>query len=185
MKIKKFYFKSINSTNDKAIKIIKKTQIKFGIIIAETQKKGRGRYGKKWISIKGNLFMTIFFCLDKIDKSLSELTKINCELVKKVLSRYTKEKIAIKSPNDLMIKKKKFCGILQEKINKSNKNFMIVGIGVNLFKNPDIIKYPTTHLFKYSNIKITKGRIVRDLVDMYQKKLNDFVGFKNLKDLKC
>ena len=63
---------------------------------------------------------------------------------------------------------------------------MIVGIGVNLSKNPDIIKYPTTHLFKYeSNIKITKGRIVRDLVDMYQKKLNDFVGFKNLKDLKC
>ena len=33
--------------------------------------------------------------------------------------------------------------------------------------------------------KIIKGRIVRDLVDMYQKKLNDFVGFKNLKDLKC
>ena len=164
MKIKKFYFKSINSTNDKAIKIIKKTKIKFGIIIAETQKKGRGRYGKKWISIKGNLFMTIFFCLNKIDKSLSELTKINCEL---------------------MIKNKKFCGILQETINKSNKNFMIVGIGVNLFKNPDNIKYPTTHLFKYSNIKITKGRILRDLVDMYQKKLNDFVGFKNLKDLKC
>ena len=42
MKIKKFYFKSINSTNDKAIKIIKKTQIKFGIIIAETQKKAHG-----------------------------------------------------------------------------------------------------------------------------------------------
>ena len=61
MKIKKFYFKRINSTNDKAIKIIKKTQFNIGIIIAETQKEGRGRYGKKWISIKGNLFMTIFF----------------------------------------------------------------------------------------------------------------------------
>ena len=124
MKIKKFYFKRINSTNDKAIKIIKKTQFNIGIIIAETQKEGRGRYGKKWISIKGNLFMTIFFCLDTIDKSLSELTNINCELVKKVLSRYTKEKITIKYPNDLMIKNKKFCGILQEIVKKSNKNFM-------------------------------------------------------------
>ena len=185
MKIKKFYFKSINSTNDKAIKIVKKTHIKFGIIIAETQKKGRGRYGKKWISIKGNLFMTIFFCLDKIDKSLSELTKTNCELIKKILSRYTKEKITIKYPNDLMIKKKKFCGILQETINKSNKNFMIVVIGINLFKNPDITNYPTTHLIEYSNIKITKGKIIRDLVDLYQKKLNDFISLKNLKDLKC
>jgi len=129
--------------------------------------------------------MTIFFCLDKIDKSLGELTKINCELVKKILSRYTKEKIAIKHPNDLMIKKKKFCGILQEIVKGSNKNFMVVGIGINLFKSPDFGKYPTTHLLKYSNIKITKGRIVRDLVDMYQKKLNDFVDLKNLKDLKC
>ena len=47
MKIKKFYFKSINSTNDKAIKIIKKTQIKFGIIIAETQKKRQRKIWKK------------------------------------------------------------------------------------------------------------------------------------------
>ena len=185
MKIKKFYFKSINSTNDKAIKIIKKTQVKFGIIVTETQKKGRGRYGKKWISIKGNLFTSIFFCLDKIDKSLSDLTKINCKLIKNILSKYSNEKITIKYPNDLMIKKKKFCGILQETLNKSNKNFMIVGVGINLVNNPDIINYPTTHLTKYSNIKITKGKIIRDLVDMYQKKLNDFISLKNLKDLKC
>ena len=42
MKLKQFNFKTINSTNDLAIKIIKNTNNKSGIVIAEKQKKGRG-----------------------------------------------------------------------------------------------------------------------------------------------
>ena len=44
MVLKKFNYKKVNSTNDIAIKIIKNTNNKSGIIIAENQKKGRGRY---------------------------------------------------------------------------------------------------------------------------------------------
>ena len=106
MKLKKFNFKKINSTNDTAIKIIKNTNIKFGIIVADKQTKGRGQYGKKWISYKGNLFVSIFFQLDKVNLSLAQMTKINCNLVKKFLSNYYKKKISIKLPNDLYIKKK-------------------------------------------------------------------------------
>ena len=68
MKLKKFNFKIVNSTNDLAIKIIKNTNNKLGIVIAEKQKKGRGQYGKKWTSFKGNLFISILkllmICLD-------------------------------------------------------------------------------------------------------------------------
>ena len=60
MKLKKFNFKTINSTNDLAIKMIKRSNNKSGIIIADKQKKGRGQYGKQWISFKGNLFVSIF-----------------------------------------------------------------------------------------------------------------------------
>ena len=101
MKLKKFNFKIINSTNDLAIKIIKNTQNKAGIVIAEKQKKGRGQYGKKWISYKGNLFVSVFFPIDKIGLSLREFTKVNCLLVKKLLSNFYKGKISIKKPNDL------------------------------------------------------------------------------------
>ena len=33
-----------------------------------------------------------------------------------------------------------------EKISKSNENFIIVGIGINLIKSPKITKYPTTNI---------------------------------------
>ena len=61
MIIKKYVYKSINSTNDKAINIIKKKNIKLGLVFAKKQKKGRGQRGKKWISYKGNLFVSFFF----------------------------------------------------------------------------------------------------------------------------
>ena len=64
MKLKKFSYKKVNSTNDLAIQKIKKGFIQ-GLVFAEEQKKGRGQYGKKWLSQKGNLFLSIFFKIKK------------------------------------------------------------------------------------------------------------------------
>ena len=93
MKLKKFNFKIVNSTNDLAIQLIKNTNNKSGIVIAERQKKGRGQYGKKWTSFKGNLFVSIFFKITKVQLSLKDLTKVNCLLVKKLLSNFYNGKI--------------------------------------------------------------------------------------------
>ena len=86
MKINKYIYKTVNSTNDKAISLIKKKNIKLGLVFAEKQKKGRGQRGKKWISYKGNLFVSIFFSLEKIDLTLKQLTKINSRLIINILS---------------------------------------------------------------------------------------------------
>ena len=174
MKLKRFNFKIVKSTNDTAIRIIKKSNNKSGIVVAETQKKGRGQYGKKWISYKGNLFISIFFLLDKINLSISKLTKINCLLVKKILSEYSKKKILIKPPNDLLINKKKICGILQETLVKLDKKYLIVGIGVNLIKNPYIRNYPTINLLDLTKKKISKSKIENEIKKIFEFKLNKF-----------
>ena len=116
MKFKIFRFKKVKSTNSTAIRIIKNYKFNYGMIISETQNKGRGQYGKKWISYKGNLFASFFFKIENLDASVKQLTKINCMLVRELLSKYYKEKITFKKPNDLLINKKKICGILQESI---------------------------------------------------------------------
>ena len=118
MIFKKFTYGKVNSTNDLALKLIKTTRYKSGFITASSQVKGRGRHGNVWISKKGNLFVTIFFSLKTIDYSITKLSTINLNIIKKLLSMYTKEKIFIKKPNDIMINKKKICGILQEIISK-------------------------------------------------------------------
>ena len=107
MRLKKFKFKKVNSTNNTAIRIIKNSNLKFGMVTAETQLSGKGQYGKKWISYKGNLFVSFFHEIKNINISLSTLTKINCLLVKKTIEKYYKKKIIFKKPNDLLINKKK------------------------------------------------------------------------------
>jgi BirA family transcriptional regulator, biotin operon repressor / biotin---[acetyl-CoA-carboxylase] ligase len=169
MKLKKYKYKIVNSTNDLAIQIIKNTNSKSGIVIANKQKKGRGQYGKKWTSFKGNLFVSIFFPINKIKFPLKDLTKINCLLVKKLLSNFYNKKIKIKSPNDLLINNMKISGILQETILKSSTKFIIIGIGVNLIKSPILKNYPTTNLLELTGIKVTPDNAILKLKKIYEK----------------
>jgi len=175
MKFKKFNFKKVKSTNDTAIRIIKNTNFKFGMVISDTQLSGKGQYGNKWISYKGNLFVSFFHELKNINTSLSTLTKINCLIVKKCISQYYKKKIHFKKPNDLLIQKKKICGILQEKVNKFNNTYLIVGIGVNLIKSPFIRNYPTTHLRELINKDISKKKFELKLKKIFENNLKRLI----------
>ena len=178
MKLKQFNFKKVNSTNQTSIKLIKNSKNEFGLIISEIQSNGRGQYGRKWISYKGNIFMSIFYKLDKINLSIRSLTKKNCFLVKKVISKYYKNKITFKSPNDLLINKKKICGILQEVIEKSQTKYLVVGIGLNLIKSPEIPSYLTTNLLAETNRKINQKKIVKEIKITFEKFLSKYYKTK-------
>jgi BirA family transcriptional regulator, biotin operon repressor / biotin---[acetyl-CoA-carboxylase] ligase len=180
MKFTLFKFKKVRSTNDTAIRIIKNSNHKFGMIISENQINGKGQYGRKWISHKGNLFVSFFHELRNLNLSISSLTKINCLLVKKLLENYYKGKITLKKPNDLLIDKKKISGILQEIITISDQKFLIVGIGINLTKNPKIKKYPTTNLFELIDKPIDKSIIEKKLKLLFEKNLSGMYKLNKL-----
>ena len=172
MKIKKFKFKQVVSTNKTAIRIIKKTRLFNGMIISDLQKSGKGQYGKKWISYKGNLFLSFFFKINKIIIPINKITKINCLLVKKLISNYYKKEIIFKKPNDLLIQKKKISGILQETVYILSNKFLIVGIGINIKKNPKIKHYPTISLDELTNKTINKKEIENKLKLIFETNLS-------------
>ena len=172
MIFKKFFYKVVNSTNDLAIKKIK-TGISQGIIVADYQKKGRGQHGKKWLSFKGNLFITIFFKI-KNNINIKKITILNCKIIKKTLFKFIKKKISIKPPNDLLINKKKICGILQEIKFSQEQKFIIIGIGINLVKNPIIKNYPTTNILDETGFKVKKYNLIKNIEKNYIKNLKLF-----------
>ena len=178
MKLKKFKFKRVKSTNSTAIRIIKKNNYNRGMIVAETQTNGRGQYGRKWISLKGNLFVSFFNELNKKNLSINNITKINCFLVKKLLSSFTRKKIIFKKPNDLLINKKKISGILQEVIFFNKKKFLITGIGINIIKNPYIKNYPSTNLQEVTKKSISKLNVENKLKQVFEKHLSTLYKIK-------
>tara|TARA_B100000941_G_scaffold76172_1_gene51932 strand:- start:512 stop:1051 length:540 start_codon:yes stop_codon:yes gene_type:complete len=175
MKFKIFRFNKVKSTNNTAIRIIKNYNYEFGMVLSDLQINGRGQYGKKWVSYKGNLFVSFFYNLENFKISLKKLTKVNCLIVKRCISEYYKKKIQFKKPNDLLIQKKKICGILQEKVNKFNNTYLIVGIGLNLIKSPFIKKYPTTHLRELINKDVSKKEFELKLKRIFENNLKKLI----------
>ena len=171
MKFKVFSYKRVNSTNNTAIRLIKSKNFKSGMVVAETQLKGKGQYGRRWISNKGNLFVSFFHEISLSNISISKITNINCLLVKKLLSKYTKKKIVFKKPNDLLVDKKKISGILQETIFFSNKVFLITGIGININTNPIIKDCPATNMCELTNKSIIKVKVENNLKQLFEKNL--------------
>ena len=179
MKFKKFKFKKVKNTNNTAIRIIKDSNYKYGMVVSDTQTMGKGQYGKKWISYKGNLFVSLFYELKYINLSIENLTKINCLLVKKLLTNYYKKSIIFKKPNDLLIKKKKISGILQETVSILGNKFLIVGIGINITKSPKIINYPTTSLCELTNKRINLRVMENKLKLIFEKNLSKMYNLNN------
>ena len=146
MKLNLIRFNKVKSTNDVALKLLKSNKKQRGIIISNIQTNGKGTMGKKWISLKGNFFVSIFFELRKNMPNPKEFSLINPIIIKNILIKYTKLEIKIKWPNDLLINSKKVCGILQEFVKINKKNFLIIGIGINTIKSPNNSNFKSTSL---------------------------------------
>ncbi|MFL2891916.1 MAG: biotin--[acetyl-CoA-carboxylase] ligase [Candidatus Pelagibacter sp.] len=173
MKLKIFPFKKVKSTNSTAIRLINQN-IKFGVVTSERQYKGRGQGTNRWISNYGNIFLSIFFPVKK-KLPIKNITKINLNVVKKVIKKHINEKINIKLPNDILINQSKICGILQEIIFKNNIKYIIIGIGINLNNSPIIPNYCTSYLNKYSKKNIKKFELIKELKINFEKKIENFI----------
>ncbi len=183
MKIKITKFKKVKSTNDIAIKLIKKNNSKPTLIVSEKQTAGRGRIGKKWVSSKGNLFISLFFRLNKKKINFKQFAVLNAMLIRNLISKKTSKKIRIKWPNDLLFNKKKFCGILQETIEFNKYNYLIVGIGLNTNVIPQNKSFQSTSLKNIMSKQISNHKILKIISLAYEKflKETDKMSFLELK----
>ena len=170
MKFKIYQFKKVTSTNDAAINLIKMKKKENGCVCADMQTKGRGTQGKKWVSQKGNLFGTVFFQLKNNYPPFNEFSIINPVIISDAVKHFCKQKkISLKWPNDIFINGKKVCGILQELITLNDKNFLLIGIGINIISNPKIKnKYEATNILLETRKKITIKKTMKLIISFYE-----------------
>jgi BirA family transcriptional regulator, biotin operon repressor / biotin---[acetyl-CoA-carboxylase] ligase len=126
-----------DSTNNYAKSLLRQ-QVKTSegtVIIAETQEHGRGQYGNSWNSESG---LNLTFSIILFPKFLKPNEQfLLSQAVSLGIVEFIKTKIQlpvqIKWPNDILIEKKKVCGILIENsIMKDMVNESVVGIGLNV-----------------------------------------------------
>jgi BirA family biotin operon repressor/biotin-[acetyl-CoA-carboxylase] ligase len=148
-----YVFDEIGSTNDEAVKLSSAANGKGFIVTTETQTNGRGRIGRSWISLQGNLFVSMGFEYD-IRYNGALVFIVSLALLQTIKKIQPDMDAVFKWPNDVLVNGKKVSGILLE---KGHGNYIIAGIGVNITSSPDDadLIYPATNL-KDAGINIDK-----------------------------
>ena len=127
-----YYFDSLDSTQNQALKMSGDISKNGAIIIAAKQTGGKGRSGRKWVSPKGGIFLSIILH-PKFDISITTLFPIASALALSIaLEKTFKISPELKWPNDLTIKGKKIAGMLVDVSLESNKiENLVLGVGIN------------------------------------------------------
>jgi len=127
-----YYFDSLESTQNQALKMADNPTNNGSVIIAEKQTGGKGRSGRKWISPKGGIWLSLIL-YPKFDISITTLFPIASSLaLSKSIEQVFKISPELKWPNDLTIKSKKIAGMLVDVSLESNKiEKLVLGVGIN------------------------------------------------------
>ncbi|MDD4321247.1 MAG: biotin--[acetyl-CoA-carboxylase] ligase [Acidaminococcaceae bacterium] len=128
------YYEVLDSTNLKAQELAEKGAQEGTIVQADRQSAGKGRLGRKWESPPGSGLWFTIILRPKIDPEYgAQATLLSAVVLVEVLEKITGIKATIKWPNDILVGRKKICGILSEMhFNEEAINYMIIGIGLNV-----------------------------------------------------
>jgi BirA family biotin operon repressor/biotin-[acetyl-CoA-carboxylase] ligase len=135
----------VNSTNKWAQQLAVFGAPEGTVVIAETQTTGRGRLNRKWISPSGGLWFSIILRPKLRPADAVKLTFMTGLAVAKILREMFGLRAETKWPNDVLVNRRKICGILTEMNTTGERaNFVVVGVGVNA--NLNVEKVFSEHL---------------------------------------
>lgn len=131
--------KTVDSTNTYAKALAKEGAASGTVVCAEEQTAGRGRQGNSWVSIPGNLLMSIVLRPRIKASDIGQLSFLSAVALANVLENVlpSAAKLELKWPNDVLINDKKAAGILIETEGHGESSlWVVVGIGVNITHAP-------------------------------------------------
>lgn len=167
---------AINSTNTFLRDLTRESIVEnFTVVVTENQTNGKGQFDNKWNSEVGkNLTFSVLYRFS--DLSVDNAFYLNCAIslaIYKALSKYHKEKLKVKWPNDILSSTKKLCGILIENTVSNGKiTSTIIGIGLNVNQEnfpKDLLK--ATSLKSVTGKEIDKEILFQELLDEIQQQL--------------
>jgi len=168
-------FEQTTSTND-VVEKLARDRVKEGVVVfAESQTKGRGRLGRKWISpaYKG-LWFSILLRPDLRPQEATQLTVVSAIALCRAIQSETGLNPEIKWPNDILVGGKKVAGVLTELSAELDRvRHVILGIGVDV--NLGAGELPAELRKQATSLKIEAGRAFSraDLATAILQELDD------------
>jgi BirA family biotin operon repressor/biotin-[acetyl-CoA-carboxylase] ligase len=157
-------FRETSSTNDRVRQAGLSGAAEGLAIFAEAQTKGRGTYGRQWVSTPGDgLLFSILLRSPIPPDELSRLVRLAAVACAEVIERHVTRPVQIKPPNDLVLENGKLAGFLLE--TSSDWDFQVLGIGINIRSAPLLPGYPAAAIEQVSMTRISRNVLAAELLD--------------------
>lgn len=179
-----YSYDEIDSTNTEALRLAKEGAEHGTLVTAKKQYAGRGRRGRIWESEDAdNIYMSLLLRPEFSAEKAPMLTLVMAYSVAKILREKEMVDVKIKWPNDLVIGKKKICGILTEmKMEERKISSVIIGVGINV----NVENFPKELRDKATSLKKETGRpfcstdLIANIMNSFEDNYNHFLETEDL-----
>lgn len=178
------YYDSIDSTNSE-IKRLADQELPHGtLVVTDQQNAGKGRRGRSWDSPDGvNIYMSLLLRPEFEPNRASMLTLVMALSVSKGIDEVCNCRTMIKWPNDIVLNKKKICGILTEMGLESDYiKYVVIGVGINAnteaFKEE--IESTATSIRKETGILVQRAELINKIMEHFEANYATFLETEDL-----
>ncbi len=159
----------VDSTNTQAMELASHGAAEGTIVIAETQTGGKGRRGRRWISPKGNLYMSVVLRPDVPLHKAPLVTLMGAVAAATAIGKQCGIAAGIKWPNDIFINGKKVCGLLTEMSAEQDRiRHIVLGIGVDVNMDtgelPEELRQIATTLQTETGHRLNRAALVQEIL---------------------
>lgn len=168
----------IDSTNLWIKRLVKEGAESGTLAVAEFQSAGRGRLGRTWQTPAGsNIAMSLLLKPNFAPQYASMLTLVMGLSVAQAVSEMGID-VSIKWPNDVVVSRKKICGILTEMdLNGMEIQDVVIGTGINV-NLPEIaeeLKESATSLYLETGKTYDRAEIIGRVMGYFEKNYEKFL----------
>ena len=155
---KAHFLSETESTNTVAHTLAAEGAASGTVIIAESQRAGRGRLNRRWLSPSGRgLYFSVLYRPHIAAEDLPKITLAAAVAACKAIMTTTDLQPQLKWPNDILVDGRKCGGILTELHNPNDKTpIVIIGIGLNV--TTMLAELPPELRHKATSLRISSGK---------------------------
>lgn len=172
------YLSETDSTNLQAMKLGAEGAPHGTLVVAEAQSMGKGRRGRNWVSPAGtNLYMSLLLRPEFEAVKAPMLTLLMAYSVAEALKECEQIETQIKWPNDLILNKKKICGILTEMSMKEQEiGHVVIGVGINVNTEsfPQELKESATSLRAEIGRRLSREALLACVMNKFEENYKEF-----------
>lgn len=188
---KRYHFDIVDSTNKKAKELAESDCETGTLVTANKQEAGVGRRGRSWSSEAGTgIYMSMVLRPKMEIDRISSLTILAAMAVAKAFEKQgvlSEKTPCIKWPNDIVIHKKKICGILTElSLKGMEMDFIVIGIGINVTNQnfPEEIAQTASSILLETGLTIDKEQMITDVWEAFSHYYEIFLQTQDFTILK-